>query len=278
MVIYPTLKCRQLLFYYKKDKDQRYIKNWRPISLINVDAKIGSKALARRICKILPNIIHPDQCACVKDRLISDAIRTIDDVMSYTRSRDIEGMLVAIDFEKALDSVDLKFLIRVLEAFNFGPDFIRWIKSFYRGAKSCVMNNIYTSHYFDLGRGVRRGDPLSAYLFITVIEILLIGIHGDKSIRGIPINGKEIKLTSFADGMTTFLKDLKSFDNLMRKLDQFGKCAGLEMNKSKTEALWLGPPKRTNLRDILKLTDASEPPKILGIYFTYNEKLRDKQF
>ena len=62
----------------------------------------------------------------------------------------------------------------------------------------------------------------------------------------------------------------------MKKLDQFGKCTGLKTNKSKTEALWHGPPKRTNLHDILKLTNASEPPKILGIYFTYHEKFRDK--
>ena len=218
----------------KKDRDKRFVKNWRPISLINVDAKIGAKSLARRLCKVLPNIIHSDQCAYVKDRLISDAIRTIDDIMWYTRSRGIEGMLVAIDFEKAFDSVDLKFLMRVLEVFNFGPGFIQWIKTFYNGAKSCVINNGYTSHYFDLGHGVRQGDPLSAYLFITVIEVLLINCRGNRSIRGIPINGKEIKLTSFADDVTTFLKDLVSFHNLMKMLDQFGNCAGLKLNKSKT--------------------------------------------
>ena len=95
--------------------------------------------------------------------------------------------------------------------FNFGPSFIRWIKTFYNGAKSCVINNGYTSHYFDLGRGVRQGDPLSTYIFITVIGILMISIRGNRSIRGIPINGKEIKLTSFADDVTTFLKDLDSF-------------------------------------------------------------------
>ena len=128
--------------------------------------------------KVLPNIIHPDQCAYVKDRLISDAIRTIDDVMWYTRSRGIEGMLVAVDFEKALDSVDMKFNIKILEVFNFGPIVIQWIKTLYNGAKRFVMNNGYTTHHFYLGRGVRQGDP-AAYLFITVIEILSIGIRGN---------------------------------------------------------------------------------------------------
>ena len=112
MFIYQTPRCRQLSLYCKKKKkkgrDKRFIKNWRPIPLINVDAKIGSKFLARRMCKVLPNIIHPDQCVYVKDRLISDAVRTIDDVMWYTKSRGIEGMLVAIDFEKAFDSVDFE--------------------------------------------------------------------------------------------------------------------------------------------------------------------------
>ena len=75
--------------------------------------------------------------------------------------------------------------------------------------------------------------------------------------------------------MTTFLKDSESFHNFMKMLDQFGKCAGLRPNKSKTEALWLGPAKRTNIHYILNLNSTSEPPKILGIYFTYDKKLRN---
>ena len=88
---------------------------------------------------------HSDQCAYVKDRLISDALRTIDDVMWYTEMNKIPGWLVAIDFEKAFDSVDTRFLIKALEAFNFGQAFIKWIKTFYNGAKSCVINNEFTS-------------------------------------------------------------------------------------------------------------------------------------
>ena len=82
----------------KKDRDKRFVKNWRPISLINVDAKIGSKSIARRICKVLPTIIHSDQFAYVEDRLISDTFCTIDDVMWYTKVNKIPCWLVAIDF------------------------------------------------------------------------------------------------------------------------------------------------------------------------------------
>ena len=46
-------------------KRQRQIKNWRPISLINVDAKIASKTLAKRLENVLPEIIHFDQSAFV---------------------------------------------------------------------------------------------------------------------------------------------------------------------------------------------------------------------
>ena len=81
--------------------------------------------------------------------------------MSYTDKERIPGLLIFIDFEKAFDSVEWKFLINCLEAFNFGSNFLRWVKLFYKNIKSCIMNNGTSSNFFVLERGVRRGDPLS---------------------------------------------------------------------------------------------------------------------
>ena len=105
----------------KKGKDKRLIKNWRPISLINVDTKIAFKALAKRLENILPDLIHYNQNAYVKGRSIFEAIRTIDDVLEYTKCSDQSGIFVTIDFEKAFDSLDHRFLLKVLRTFNFGP-------------------------------------------------------------------------------------------------------------------------------------------------------------
>jgi len=69
----------------KKGKDRNYLENWRPISLINVDAKTASKVIASRIIKVLPEIIHANQTGYVKGRFIGEATRSVIDVMEYTK-------------------------------------------------------------------------------------------------------------------------------------------------------------------------------------------------
>ena len=133
---------------------------------------------------VLPEIIHFDQSAFVNGRTIFDAIRT---VIEYAMNRDISGILVAIDFKKAFDSLNFNFLLRVLHAFNFGPSFIQWVRVLYNKASSCVMSNGFTSGPFSLSRGVRQGDPLSPYFFLLALGILAIKIRNDNNIQGIRI-------------------------------------------------------------------------------------------
>ena len=95
----------------KKDKDKRKISYWRPISLINVDVKIGSKAVASRLQTVLPKIIHHNQHAYVKGRTINDAIRTMDGILVYAERYGINGKMLTEDFQKAFDSVNRNFLL-----------------------------------------------------------------------------------------------------------------------------------------------------------------------
>ena len=107
----------------KKDKDKRFLKNWRPISLINVDAKIASKAIALRIKKVIGNLVHCDQTACVCKRNIGESVRLINDILEYTDENDIEAILFSTDFGKAYDSIEHSFIISTLKAFSIRSRF-----------------------------------------------------------------------------------------------------------------------------------------------------------
>ena len=95
----------------KKDKDKRFIKNWRPISLFNTDTKIIIKVLSTRIKNVLPFLICSDQTAYVKNRFISERGRVMSDILEVSNSLALEGFLVIVDIEKTFDSVNHCFLL-----------------------------------------------------------------------------------------------------------------------------------------------------------------------
>ena len=109
-----------------------------------------SKVLAVRIKNVLPNIIHHNQSGYVKDRYIGETVRSIFDLMDFTLKEKIPGLMIFIDFHKAFDSIEWNYLVSCLKAFQFGPDFIRWVKTLYKNVQSCVINNGLTMDYFAL--------------------------------------------------------------------------------------------------------------------------------
>ena len=165
-----TISQRQAIITLidKKGQDRTYVENWRPISLVNFHAKIASKIIANRIKCCLPDIIHYNQSGFLKDRFIGETARSILDIIDYIERSKLPGILMFIDFEKAFDSIEWNFLYASLEAFNFGPEFTKWVETFYKNVSSCVINNGISSCPFKLERGVRQGDPLSPYLFLSI--------------------------------------------------------------------------------------------------------------
>ena len=161
-------------------------------------------------------------------------------MIDHTERSELPGMMIFIDFEKAFDSIEWCFLCKCLEAFNFGLEFMKWVKTFYKNVSSCVVNNGVSSPSLKLGRGVRQGDPLSPYLFVVAIEILAISIRSNTSIKGITIGDNETKLLAYADDMTALLSDITSAKELLDSLNTFEKYSGLKMNMSKTKATWIG--------------------------------------
>ena len=69
----------------------------------------------------------------------------------------------------------------------------KWIHTFYKNISSCIMNNGFSTAFLEVQRGVRQGNPLSAYLFIIVLEILSVSIRSDQDIEGILVRKRRDK-------------------------------------------------------------------------------------
>ena len=224
----------------KKDKDKRLIKNWRPISLLNVDTKLVSKVLAERLKTALPSLISSNQTAYLNGRFISEGGRLISDIFEVSDLLKLKGLLLTVDIEKAFDSVNHNFLLKVLENYGFSHDFLKWISILLQNQESCVINGGKTTRYFPLKRGTRQGDPISAYLFILVLEIVFIFVKESENVQGLTIFNNQFLYTTYANDTTFFLSDKNSVTEVIQIFEHFSVFSGLKPNKSKREIAGIG--------------------------------------
>ena len=259
----------------KTDKPRDNIKNWRPITLLNIIYKIGTTCIANRIKPMMPGIIEEDQTGFIQGRFLRDNIRLIYDIISYVNNKNIPGLLLSLDFEKAFDSLDWDFMLKVLHEFGFRDSICRWIKTFYKDAKACVLVNGQASRWFPIKRGCRQGDPISPYIFIFCAEILATMIRQNEQIKGINIQNTEFKLSQYADDTEVFLNGEKSsFEATINTINEFGNFSGLLLNSEKTTAVWIGCRRNSNIRYMQHLNMKWNPEnfKILGVWFTNDLK------
>lgn len=217
------------------------MKNWRPITLLNVIYKIASDCIAERLKTVLSKLISSDQTGFISGRYIGENTRLIYDIMNYTDEFNIPGLLLIIDFEKAFDTISWEFIRKTLHFFNFGDSIKRWISVFYNDISSAVVQSGFLSDFFQIQRGCRQGDPLSPYIFLLCAEILSLMLKQDKGIKGIKIGDTEYTVSQFADDTTIMLDGSEqSFESTMNLLSKFANMSGLKINISKTRAIWIG--------------------------------------
>ena len=255
----------------KDGRDRRHLKNWRPITLLNVDYKIASSVIANRMKLVLPNVISESQAGFLKGRFIGETTRIIYDVLDYCNTNNIPGLLLTIDFEKAFDTIDWDFIDKTLQSFNFGQSLRKWVKLFFNDSSSANLNFGYLSDFFKCERGCRQWDPISPYLFILCVELLSLAVKRNENIKGIKINNVEYCIFQYADD-TNFTLDgsQRTLLELLKTIKEFEACSGLKMNMDKCTATWIGSKTGSNERLCahIPLPWSKEPYKILGIMFS----------
>lgn len=117
----------------KPGKDPTLASSYRPISLLNLNAKILSRVVANTLAKILPQLIHPVQAGFVRCRSATANIRkvmaTLDNAM---RNPQEELAIITLDAEKAFDNVSLQWLFQTMESMGFQGEILNFLKIMYR--------------------------------------------------------------------------------------------------------------------------------------------------
>ena len=256
---------------YKKNGRQ-FMKNYRPISLLNTDLKIITKALAIRFAKVLKNLINHSK-KCVQGRRITDNIHHIQDLIDDILNENVDAAFIMVDQEKAFDRISHKFIFKTLKQYGFGDVFIKWIRIIYKNVTSRVKVNGFLTDTIDIQRGVRQGCPLSALLYVLCLEVLSTNIRKNENIIGYKItqNSFENKELLYADDLGVVVTTEESMKHLFDLLKKYELATNAKINQDKTEAMWLGSwIGRTDRPLNLKWT--SEEVKFLGIYIGNDRK------
>jgi hypothetical protein len=223
----------------KAGKDTRELKNWRPITLSNCDHKLITKTYNNRLLSAIKNHIITTQTAYLKGRNIADNLRLINALTKAAEhNSDIDATIIALDAQKAFDSVNYQYIVKVLERMGLN-NFIPIFKLLYRDLENDIIINGQLGNRFKINNGVKQGDSLSCTLFILAIEPVIRNIENNRNITAVRCNRLNYvwpKALAYADDMSIIMNN--SDFNVQEVFSEYWKltrASGLYLNADKTE-------------------------------------------
>ncbi len=199
-----------------KKGDARKVSEWRPITLLSCGYKIISGLVSNRLEKFLMKIIGRAQKGFLKQKNIHSCTLNILGNIAESWERREEVEVLCVDFSKAFDSIEHEVIRSSLKFFNFGDNMVNMVMTILTDRKARVILDGSYSETLQIQRGTPQGDRASPFIFIIVMEILLIklvskdgeGINGPNYIHEW-LNGIDIESTTaeaYADDLTIIFK------------------------------------------------------------------------
>ncbi|GJS75871.1 putative RNA-directed DNA polymerase [Tanacetum coccineum] len=196
--------------------------------------------------KVVGNMVGDVQNDFIKGRYILDGILLANETVEFIKRKKEKGLVFKVDFEKAYDSINWRFIIDIMKRMGFGSKWIKWVENCLKSATMSILVNGSPTEEFRLERGVRQGDPLSPFLFILAAEGLnaIVSEAVDKGIfKGIVVGSDRVMVShlQYADDTIFFREwNKENAKSLMCILKCFEEVSGLRVNFNKSKLYGVG--------------------------------------
>ncbi|KAL3701937.1 hypothetical protein R1sor_019959 [Riccia sorocarpa] len=237
-----TMSWKQLSGIIKlipKEGDRLKIKNWRPLQMLNTGYKIISKIMANRLGEVIGSVVDREQKGFIKGRSIADNVLNFLISQEWAEVNNDPAMFVKLDFEKAYDLVNHKYLWATMEAMGFHKKFIALNQGLVQGSRSKIHVNGHFSEDIPIERGVKQGCPLAPLLFAISTQPLMSILKGrrkDGTLKGLALCSNTSALHNlFADDTGVMLKaDPENFAELQTAIHLYEEISGARLNIEKS--------------------------------------------